>query len=121
VLTVVGWDLFRARPMSAILGIMGSFAQFERERIRTRIHAGWRGHVVTVRSSDASVSASTSATWTGLLHCRCAKRQRCSASLHPASTPSDGDCLEIPPGRAHQIASESARMDWADSCWGISR
>jgi hypothetical protein len=79
------------------------------------------GRVVTVRSSDASVSGSARATWTGLLVCRCAKPRRCSAYLRPVSTRRDGGCLEIPPGRALQIANETARRDRARSRLGISR
>ena len=81
-----------------MLGILGSFVEFERDRIRERIHAGLARARARVNDWGDGANESTPVTWSGCRGFRCVKRPRCSVCLPPAFTGHE-PCFRIPPAR----------------------
>jgi hypothetical protein len=85
-----------------MLGILGSFAEFERERIRERIHAGLARARRQGQRLGRRRERITHLTWSEFRDYRCVKPPRCSG-CRPLASIGHAPCFEIPPAARRDL------------------
>ena len=97
----MGENIDTASPTGRLLlGVMGSFAEFERERIRERIHAGLaRARRQGQKLGRKRQRIAACVTFSGSRGCPFVRQGRCSACQRHGSTASGYGCLEMVPSR----------------------
>ncbi len=116
-----GENIDTASPTGRLLlGIMGSFAEFERERIRERIHAGLARARRQGQKLGRNGSGSASATFSRSPGCPSERQPGCSA-CPPRATASGSGCSEMVPSGPLRSPSKPPSRPRLHSCLAISR